>query len=140
MESANPVFPFYYQAGSIYHPKATYDLSSLTGLASSYYSSAAVLTDMREKFVGLKLNPSIHVWTDSNLDGIEEVWSKRLNIEDQLKQLLLAGASEDTFNKAWNDLQKLLEQSGWTKDYFNGPVTNAFLSANEDYLYQFYKG
>lgn len=140
VESANPVFPFYYQAGSIYHPKATYDLSSLTGLASSYYSSAAVLTDMREKFVGLKLNPSIHVWTDSNLDGIEEVWSKRLNIEDQLKQLLLAGASEDTFNKAWNDLQKLLEQSGWTKDYFNGPVTNAFLSANEDYLYQFYKG
>lgn len=139
VDSANVVFPFYYQAGSIFHPKANYDLSKLTGLAASYYSSAAVLKSASEKFVGLKLNPSIHVWTDANLDGVESVWSKRPNIEDQLKQLLIAGSTESTFNKAWSDLQKILEQSGWTKGYFNGAVTNAFLKANKDYLDKFYR-
>lgn len=140
VESANAVFPFYYQAGSIYHPKSTYDLSSLTGLASSFYSSAAVLKEMTAQFVGLKLNPSIHVWTDSNLQGIEAVWAKRPNIEDQLKQLLISGSSQATFDSAWNKLQSLLDTSGWTKQYFNGAVTNAFLSANADYADKFYKG
>lgn len=140
VESANVVFSFYYQGGSIYHPKSTYDLSGLTGLAESFYSSAAVLTEMTKQFVGIKLNPSIHVWTDSNLDGIEAVWAKRPNIEDQLKQLLRAGASDATFTSAWNTLQSLLDTSGWTKQYFNGAVTNAFLTANADYADKFYKG
>ncbi len=139
VEAANAIFPFYYQAGSIYHPKSTYDLSSLTGLASSYYSSAAVLKDKQKEFVGLKLNPSIHVWTDSNLSGIKAVWGKRLNIEDDLKQLLIAGSSQSTFDTAWGKLQTTLTGSGWTKSYFNGKVTNAFLTINKDYLDKFYE-
>ena len=138
--SANVVFPFYYQAGSIYHPKATYDLSSLTGLAASYYTSATVCKDMSEKFVGLKQYPTLHKWSNAQLDGVETVWSKRDNIEDDLKQLLIAGASQLSFDTAWNKLQTTLSQSGWTQSYFNGKFTNAFLQINKDYLSKFYKG
>lgn len=137
--SANKVFPFYYCAGSIYHPKATYDLSSLTGLAESYYSSAIVLKDDVKSFVGLKMNPSIHSWgeDESMLEGVTAIWNKRGNIEDDLKQLLLAGASQKTFDNAWNKLQSTLNSAGWTKSYFNGKFTNAFLTINKDYVYQF---
>lgn len=140
VKSAAPVFPFYYQAGSMYHPKATYDLSSLKGLAASYYTSATVCKDMNEKFVGLKQYPTIHKWTNVHLDGVEAVWNKRDNIEDDLKQLLIAGASKNSFDKAWENMQTTLKQSGWTKSYFNGKFTNAFLTINKDYLDQFYKG
>lgn len=137
---AGQVFSFYYGAGSIYHPKATYDLSNMTGLADSYYTSAAVCKDMSAKFVGLKQYPTIHKWTNSDLDGVEKIWNKRDNIEDDLKQLLIAGASQQTFDAAWNKLQNTLSQSGWTKSYFNGKFTNAFLTINSDYLDKFYKG
>lgn len=139
--SANAVFPFYYMAGSIYHPKATSDLSGLTGLADTAYSSAVVMSDIvKEKFVGLKLNPSIHNWNNSHLNGVESVWSKRTGIEGQLKQLLISGGSENSFNAAWNTLQNLLNTSGWIKNYFEGTMTNAFLNINKNYTYKFYKG
>lgn len=140
VDPANTIFSFYYQGGSIYHPKSVYDLSSLKDLAATYYSSAVVLKEEVKSFVGLKLNPSIHVWTDAHLDGVKAVWAKRPGIEDQLKQLLISGASQSTFDSAWGELQNILTASGWTKSYFNGKVTSAFLKANEPYLDQFYKG
>ena len=136
--SANPVMPFYYMAGSIYHPKATYDISSMAGMADAYYSAAVVMSaEAKAKFVGLKINPSFHTWTNSHLAGVEEIWSRRVNIEDDLKQILIGGSTKETFNRKWQDLQDTLNQSGWTKTYFNGKITNAFLTINRDYLDQF---
>lgn len=135
-----PVFSFYYQAGSKYHPKATYDISGMAGLANSFYSSAAVLTDMSKKFVGLAYRPSIHTWKNVDLDGVESVWAKRPGVEAALKNLLKEGGTQASYNKAWNNLQTTLKNSGWTKTYFNGKFTNAFLNLNKDYTYQFYKG
>ena len=140
LKSAVPVFSFYYQAGSKYHPKATYSLANMPGLSNSFYSSAAVLTEMSEKFVGLSSRPSIHTWKNVELDGVETVWSKRPGVESALKQLLISGGSQSSYDKAWNSLQTTLNNSGWTKTYFNGKFTNAFLNSNKAYTYQFYKG
>lgn len=139
VNSAVPHFPFAYQSVSIYHPKATYDISDLPGLSNSFYSASVVLKDMSKKFVGLVARPSFHTWKDVDLDGIESLWGKRPQVEDQLKQLLIAGGSEASFNAAWDKLQVILTQSGWTKEFFNGKFTNAFLTKNKDYTYQFLK-
>lgn len=88
---AGQLFSFYYGGGSIYHPKATYDLSNLNGLAASFYTSSAVCKDMSAIFVGLKQYPTIHKWTNADLDGVEAIWNKRDNVEDDLKQLLIKG-------------------------------------------------
>lgn len=138
--TASPIFPFAYGAGSIYHPKCTYDLSSLSDLANSYFSASIVLKDKAKDFVGLKIRPSFHTWKNTDLDGVETIWASRDLVEGDLKQLLLAGASQSTFDKAWDNLQSTLNSKGWTKQYFNGKVTNAFLSINEDYLDSFYQG
>lgn len=138
--NAAPIFSFAYGAASIYHPKATYDLSSLPDLANAYYSASVVLKDKAADFVGLKIRPSFHTWTNADLDGVESIWASRELVEGDLKQLLLAGASQSTFDSAWNDLQSTLESKGWTKQFFNGKVTNAFLTINEDYLDSFYQG
>ena len=138
LSSAQPVFSFLNGAGSIYHPKCTYDLSGLSGLANSYFSSAVVCADIKP--IGIAKKPSLHEWTDSDLDGVERIWGKRGNVEADLKQLLLAGSSQSAFNTAYAKLQTTLEQAGWTNAYFNGAFTNKFLELNEDYLDLFYQG
>lgn len=138
ISSPQPVFSFYNGAGSMYHPKCMYDLSSLSGLANSYFSSAIVCDDV--KCIGIAKKPSLHEWTDSDLDGIEKVWGKRGNIEAALKQLLLAGSSQSAFDKAYSSMKTTLNQSGWTDAYFNGMFTNKFLELNQDFLHLFYQG
>ena len=137
LDSAQPVFSFFKGGGSIYHPKATYDLSAIEGLASSYFSSAVVCKDIKP--IGIAKKPSLHEWTDSDLQGIESVWGKRAGIEADLKQILLAGSSRSAFDKAYEKLEKTLQQSGWTDAYFNGAYTNKFLELNQDYLHLFYQ-
>ena len=138
--TASQIFPFCYGAGSISHPKCTYDLSSLSDLTETFYSAEVVLTEEAEKFIGIKIRPSFHTWTDADLDGVEEIWGSRDIIEDALKQLLLAGSSQAAFDRAWTTLQTELTSHGWTKGWFNGQLTNAFLNINRSYLDLFYTG
>ena len=138
ISSPQPVFSFYNGAGSVYHPKCMYDLSSMSGLANSYFSSAIVCDDI--KCIGIAKKPSLHEWTDSDLDGVERIWGKRGNIEAALKQLLLAGSSQSSFDKAFSSMKTTLTQAGWTDAYFNGAFTNRFLDLNKDFLHLFYQG
>ena len=138
--TANPIFPFCYGGGSVSHPTCTYDLSSLSDLTETFYSAEVVLTEEAKKFIGIKIPPSFHTWTNADLAGVEDIWNKRDLVEDDLKQLLLAGASQSTFDAAWNKLQTTLTNSGWTKAWFNGQLTNAFLNINRSYLDLFYTG
>ena len=138
--TANQIFPFCYGGGSISHPKCTYDLSSLSDLTETFYSAEVVLTEEAEKFIGIKIRPSFHTWTDADLAGVEEIWGSRDIIEDALKQLLLAGSSQAAFDRAWTTLQTELTSHGWTKGWFNGQLTNAFLNINRSYLDLFYTG
>lgn len=135
--SAQPVFSFAVYGSSIYHPKTSYDLSKVEGLTNSYFSSAIVCKD--KKPIGIAKKPSIHEWTDSDLDGVEKVWGKRAGIEADLKQILLAGSSKSAFDSAYAKLEKTLQTSGWTNAYFNGAYTNKFLELNQDYLHLFYQ-
>ena len=135
--SAQPVFSFCVYGASIYHPKTSYDLSKVVGLTNSYFSSAVVCKDMKP--IGIAKKPSLHEWTDSDLDGIEKVWGKRAGIEADLKQILLAGSSKSAFDAAYAKLETTLQQSGWTNAYFNGAYTNKFLELNQDYLHLFYQ-
>ncbi len=135
--SAQPVFSFGHAAISISHPKCSYDLSSLNGLAESQFSSAIVCSE--PKPVGLAKFPSLHQWTEADFEGIGKIWGKRKSIEDKLKAILLSGGGS-TFDTAVNDMKSTLETNGWTDEYFNGAYTNRFLALNEDFLEQFYQG
>ena len=137
LPSAQPVFSFAVYGVSIYHPKASYDLSKVEGMASSFFSSASVCKEIKP--IGIAKKPSLHEWTDSDLDGIERIWGKRGNIEGDLKSILLAGSSKSAFDAAYAKLNETLNQSGWTKAYFNGAYTNKFLELNQDYLHLFYQ-
>ena len=139
-ECASIIFPFYFQGGSIHHPKCIYNLSELEGLAASYFTSAAVCQDKAKEIVGLATQARIDAWKDTMLDGVEAIWAKRKLIEDQLKTILLSGSSRSNFDREYENLQKILNENGWTKSYFNGKFTNAFLKLNSDYLDLFYKG
>ncbi|MBO5736845.1 MAG: hypothetical protein J6S04_03445 [Clostridia bacterium] len=134
--SAQPVFSFCVYGASIYHPKASYDLSKMEGLTNTYFSSAIVCKDTKP--IGIAKKPSIHEWTNSDLAGVETVWSKRAAIEADLKQILIAGSSRAAFDSKYSVLESTLNKSGWTKAYFNGAYTNKFLELNEDYLHLFY--
>ena len=137
LPSAQPVFPFCVYGASIYHPKTSYDLSKVEDLANTYFSSAIVCKDIKP--IGIAKKPSLHEWTDSDLEGIETIWGKRPGVEADLKQILLAGSSKSAFDKAYEKLEKTLQQSGWTNAYFNGTYTNKFLELNQDYLHLFYQ-
>ena len=106
-------------------------------MASSFFSSASVCKEIKP--IGIAKKPSLHKWTDSDLDGIERIWGKRGNIEGDLKSILLAGSSKSAFDAAYAKLNETLNQSGWTKAYFNGAYTNKFLELNQDYLHLFYQ-
>ncbi|MDR0425759.1 MAG: hypothetical protein LBH24_01155 [Clostridiales bacterium] len=60
IESAQPVFPFFYCGGSKDHPKCIYDLSKLSSLVNVYFSSAAVNSDKQK--VKLARSPGIDGW------------------------------------------------------------------------------
>ena len=137
LPSAQPVFSFAVYGASIYHPKTSYDLSKVQGMANSFFSSATVCKDMKP--IGIAKKPSLHEWTDSDLDGIERIWGKRANIETDLTDILLAGSSKSAFDAAYAKLTTTLNQMGWTKAYFNGAYTNKFLELNQDYLHLFYQ-
>ena len=137
LPSAQPVFPFCVYGTSTAHPKASYDLSKVDGLINSFFSSATVCKDIKP--IGIAKKSSLHEWTDSDLEGIENIWGKRAGIEADLKQILLAGSSRSAFDAAYAKLTTTLQQSGWTNAYFNGTYTNKFLELNQDYLHLFYQ-
>ena len=137
LPSAQPVFPFCVYGTSTAHPKASYDLSKVDGLINSFFSSATVCKDIKP--IGIAKKSSLHEWTDSDLEGIENIWGKRAGIEADLKQILLAGSSRSAFDAAYAKLGTTLQQSGWTNAYFNGTYTNKFLELNQDYLHLFYQ-
>ena len=137
LRTPQPTFPFMYMNASIYHPKCTYDLSEMDGISSKYFSPSYVCPKQATPLIK---QASIHMgWSNDQCAGIEDLWAKRPGIELKLEQLLKAGASQSAYNRAYSDLSTTLQQSGWTKEYFNGTFTNAFLAANEDVLSGFYK-
>lgn len=133
--SANPVFTFFFAGGSKVHPKCTYDISSMSGLMSSYYSSAKVNADIPKIYVGI--GASLSGWNDSYLEGIEALWAKRPTFEQAMKQVLASG---NQFETKYSEMIKTKNRIGWTADFFAGEFTEAYLNLNEDYLENFYKG
>ncbi len=130
-DSPNRVFTFFYQGGSKDHPKTVYDLSTLTDMVYSAYSSAAVFPEKTSEIVGTAIPPCIWQWSDSDLDGVEAVWSKRPMVEKALYQVLRSG---NNFDKEWANAVKAMDSAGWTDEYFATVYTEAFLTINEDYL------
>ncbi len=135
-ETVQPTFPFVYGNASIYHPKSSgqYDLSSLEGMANTFFSSAIVCSDIKP--VGLAKFPSLHTWTETDLPGITDIWGKRNLLETDLKKLL----TSSNFDGAVASLKSTLNTAGWTDAYFNGTYTQKFLALNEAFLDQFYEG
>ncbi len=139
LTSVQPVFPFFYAAGSVDHPKCSYDLSKMTGLSTSYFSSAVVCTEKNKEFVGVAKRPGFYFWTASDMEDAPKLFSKRKLVEDQLTKILLAGGSQSQFDAAYSELDKILNNVGWTDSFFHGKFTNKFLEYNQDYLDKFYK-
>lgn len=138
LPSAQPVFSFVYAAASVDHPKCSYDLSQIKGLANSYFTSAAVCKEEVSHAVPIKKTAGIQQWKNTELDGVEELWGKRKLIEDQLSKMLRMG-SKSAFDSGYAALENILNSNGWTKAYFNGKFTSAFLQINEDFLQYFVK-
>lgn len=132
-----PTFPFVYMNASIYHPKCSYDLSSMKGMSAKYYSPTRII---QKKSIPMYKMASLHAnWSNRECDGIEALWAKRPAIELKLEQLIKAGSSKSVYETAYKGLTDTLVQQGWTNAYFNGKFTNAFLALNEKVLDEFYK-
>ncbi len=136
LDSAYPVFNFFYQGGSKDHPRCVYDLSEIPSYMNVKYSSAEVFPDIKP--VGLARSPEIWKWKNSDLEGVEDVWGKRDTLETNLRLLLLGGSGN--YNSGWAAVKSNMEYAGWTEEYFAGDFQDAFLNANKDFLEGFYRG
>lgn len=134
--SAQPVFPFFYNAGSVDHPKCVYDLSGLSDLAMSYFSSGIVC---QKESVKVAKTAAINAWSDTDMEGIDALWTKRELIEDAMSAVLTAGGSDADFERKYEDLLAQADVAGWTDDFFHGKFKNRFLEFNENYLDGFLK-
>lgn len=135
--SVAPYFHLLYRGGSVDHAKCSYDLSTVAGMSSKYFTSTAVVP--HEAVPRVALADISHERDDTLCPGVEKLWAGRPDIETALEKLLKAGSSQSVFNSAYTNLTNTLTAKGWTKDFFNGAFTNAFLARNADYVDYFLK-
>lgn len=127
-----PVFPFQYKNLGKIHPAVVYERSGDdTFLIDSYFTSYAITP--RDSALVARV-PSMHRISPADLPGIDDVWGKRPQVEDALKQCLLSYSKGSAFTAMYNELVRILRQSGWTEQYFENTVSPWFKEANAAYL------
>ena len=149
-ESANVVFPLFWNGGSKDHPVATYDSPDATGWKSVYTSYEAV--QKGKDGPGQKYEPfyiarraCIWKWTDTDFKyinakygtkfSVETYWARRPNVENALKQVMIGNVS--AFEANYNSLliNGALRTQQWNDAYLKSVhFTEAFLKLNEDYI------
>lgn len=132
VKSAKPVFSFFYNAGSIYHPKCVYDVSKMSDFLMSAFASGVVCSDVEQ--CPLAHMADMHSWKNSEIPGVEQIWAKRELLEAEFKTVLQSGASKSKFDAAYSTLLSVADRAGFSTEFANTTVTNKFLELNADFI------
>ena len=131
IESAQPIFSFFRNGGSKYHPKCFYDLSQMPAMMDAFFSPAVADPKNDEKMVNIYRRADIHYNTDWS--GVSTLWDKRSTIESAVTNVLLGKGT-------YQQLKDTCTMSLWSDEYFGDEYTQKFLATNADYLVNFKKG
>lgn len=127
----NPVFTILYMGANRFHPKCVYDISSIPGLSSSAFSSAAVCTDIKLKTIAK--DARLRFWTYQEL-GVDEdfkFFARRDMFTEKINQLIRSGGGA-AFDSKLQEVISVSDTCGWTDDLLQN-ATYKFKEANEAY-------